>query len=67
VFTHQRITNSDFWRDMLGRMIAFCHLLFNHEMDTDRSRVFQSQCELELVNMDVENHLAINLYRFKRE
>jgi hypothetical protein len=57
VFTHQRITNSDFLRDMLGRMIDFCHLLFNHEMDTDRSNAFQSQCEKELVNMDVENHL----------
>lgn len=54
--THEKIHNSDLLKNMLNQMISFCDLLWTHHVDTERSNDFMWQCELELANMNDENH-----------
>jgi hypothetical protein len=66
VFTHQRITNSDFLRDMLGRMIDFCHLFLTMKW-TLTDRMLSSRSVKRNWSTWMLKIISTNLCRFKRE
>jgi DNA repair ATPase RecN len=53
--THQKI-DKDFLREMLERMIDFCKLLKTYRMETEKSELFQAQCQSEVANIEIDEN-----------